>query len=608
MVEIRANPLKLTDLLPGVLSLSMRMPCIGWNMIRYRRFKGDMPLTIGSVLERNAQKYPDRTAILFDDISLSYKQFNRNINRHAHYFLSIGLKKGDVAAVLMENRPELLVVIAALAKIGAIAGLINTSLKKPGLLSCIELIHAKIFVIGMELLDTFEQIKSDLNVSASKLQLFVPGLIDRLPAEGTTNLIEQARDLSPENPPLDVRVTLQDPFAYVFTSGTTGFPKAVILTHRRWVGAMYWFGGAVLNLKPGDVHYCTLPFYHTNALVISWGACAGQGATLAIRHKFSATAFWEDCRKFGATSFIYIGEICRYLLNRPPGIDDQIHTVDKVVGNGLQPGIWQQFQTRFGISKIYEFYGAAEVPLVFTNIFNLNGTIGCCLTPYAIVRYDPTDDVLIRNESGRLQKVPPGESGLLLADISNEALFSGYTNVRETEKRIIRDVFSKGDIWFNTGDVVRNLGYRHAQFVDRIGETFRRKGENISTYEVEAVVNRCRDVRESAVFGVSIPGVEGKVGMAVIVPSSTAEPFDLKGLASLLLREMPNYAVPMFIRLATEIQTTSTYKIKKQTFKAEGYDPHQITDPLYILLPDRSTFIPLTESIYGQLMSGQVHV
>jgi citronellyl-CoA synthetase len=518
------------------------------------------------------------------------------------------MKKGHVAVVLMENRPELLMVIGALAKIGAIAGLINAGQKNAGLCRSIDLIRDKVFIVGAELLDKFEAVKPELELTDDHILLLVSDNGSRPFYSRYTDLQAQARQLSGENPPIESTVTLQDPFAYVFTSGTTGFPKAAVQIHRRWIGAMYWFGKTVLNLKPGDVHYCTLPLYHTNALVVSWGACAGQGATLALRRKFSTSAFWADCRKFKATSFVYIGEICRYLIHNPLESEYKNHCIAKVIGNGLQPAIWQRFKTRFGIAEVYEFYGAAEVPLVFTNLFNLDGTMGCCLTPFAIVRYDLDTGEPIRSANGQLQRVSPGESGLLLAGVSRDALFTGYTNRFETEKKIVRNAFISGDVWFNTGDVVRNLGWRHAQFADRIGDTFRWKGENVSTCEVEGVINSLDAVFMSAVYGVKIPGIEGQAGMVAIRPANRIAEMDLKALLTMLHKTLPAYGIPLFVRLTEEIQTTDTLKVKKNTFKTQGYDPRRISDPLFILLPDRSEYVPLTRDLFVDIMNRKFRI
>lgn len=599
------RPLKFADLLPGLLSLFHRIPAIIWNMKTFLGFDEDTPLSMGSVLEENGRKYPDNIALYYQDVELTHQQFNAVINTYAHYFVSRGMKKGDKAVVMVDNRPELLMLIGALSKIGAISSLINPNQRGDVLLHSINLTRGNIFIIGEELLETFEEIKDALALDNNALLVFVPeqGMIS--PPSGYENLYEEIKGLPEDNPVTVKDVTLKDPFAYVFTSGTTGLPKASVQTHRRWVSSIYWFGRIVMNLKPDDIHYCALPFCHTNALNISWGACASKGTAMAIRRKFSVTRFWEDIRKYNADSFIYIGELCRYLMNQPVSPDDRNNGVEKIVGNGLRPEIWKQFKTRFGIDKVYELYGAAEGPLIFTNLLNVDCTVGCCLTPFAIVKYDPDDDAPFRDENGFMQKVDPGESGLLISEISESLPFAGYSDEKENERKIFRDVFEKGDMWFHSGDLLRNMGYKHAQFVDRLGDTFRWKGENVSTVEVEKVVNTHFQVSQSSAYGAQIPGTDGRAGMLAVIPESDAYDFNLKSLADMLLKALPAYAVPKFVRFKKEFETTGTYKIKKNTMRDEGFDPNRVEGPVFVLLPGRDTYEPLTNKLYQDILNGK---
>jgi citronellyl-CoA synthetase len=602
---INVDTLRFRDLVPGLLQISWRIPSILINMIRYLGYKGDTALSMGTVLEHHARKYPNNTAILYEDIRLTHKEFNEAINRYAHYFISQGMKKGDTAIVMLDNRPELLMIIGSMSKIGAVSSLINPNQRGGVLLNSINLTKGRVFIIGEELLEAFEEIKPELKLTGDDLVLFVPdrGLIPT--PTGYLNLQDEIKNSPSTNPPTVSEVTLQDPFAYVFTSGTTGLPKASVQTHKRWFGGMYLFGKMVMNLKPKDIHYCSLPFCHTNALNVSWGACASKGTAMAIRRKFSVTNFWNDIRKFNANSFIYIGELCRYLMNQPEIPDDRKNPVKKIVGNGLRPEIWKNFKKRFNIPTVYEFYGAAEGPLIFSNLLNLDCTIGCCLTPFAIVKYDIDTDEPIRDENGYMQRVSRGESGLLLAVISEGIPFAGYTDKKETEKKVFRDVFEKGDAWFNFGDMLRNLGFKHAQFVDRLGDTFRWKGENVSTNEVEKIINTLPQVSQSTVYGVIIPGTDGRAGMVSIIPTKSAEDFDLRSLADTVQKALPSYAVPKFVRFKKEFETTGTLKIKKTVLRDEGFDPHRVADPLYVLLPESSEYQPLTVKVFDEILSGK---
>lgn len=602
--EKKPDVLTFTDLIPGLLSLSYRIPSVFLTLKELLSLQGDDPLSMGTVLEQNAEQYGDNIAILYEDIRLTHREFNEAINQYAHYFISRGLKKGDVAIVLVDNRPELLMLIGALSKIGAVSSLINPNQRGEVLRYSIDLTRGKTFVIGEELLDAFEEIKSDLQLKEDDLLLFQPEHGQVSTPAGYLNLPEQIKDSPGTNPSTVSQVQLQDPFAYVFTSGTTGLPKASVQTHRRWFASQYWFGKIVMNLKPHDIHYCPLPFCHTNALNVSWGAAGGRGTALAIRRKFSASNFLNDVRKFNANSFIYIGELCRYLMNQPPRPDDADNPLVSCIGNGLRPDIWKEFKKRFGISKVFELYGAAEGTLIFTNLLNVDCTVGMCLTPFAIVRYDVDSDEPIRDENGFMQKVAPGEAGLIIGEISESLPFAGYTDKKETEKKVFRDVFEKGDSWFNFGDLVMNQGYKHIQFVDRLGDTFRWKGENVSTGEVEKVVNTLSQVSQSTAYGVKIPGTDGRAGMIAIIPDTSVEDFDFKALAETVRNGLPSYAVPKFLRFKKEFETTGTHKIKKTILREEGFDPNKVDDPLYVLLPESTEYEPLSKEIYDDILSG----
>jgi citronellyl-CoA synthetase len=597
--------LKFTDLVPGLLALSWRIPSIAMNMRTILGFRNDSPLSMGTILERNAEKYAEHTAVLYEDLRISHEAFNSKINRYAHFFSSQGVRKGDIALVLVDNRPELLMLIGALSKLGAVASLVNPNLRGNVLLYSLNLTRGRAFIVGEELLEAFEEIRGGLELTADDRLYFQRESGETPAPDGYLDLEEAIRDRPTSNPPTTREVRLGDPFAYVFTSGTTGLPKASIQTHRRWFGGMYWFGKIVMNLKPTDVYYCPLPFCHTNGLHVAWGSAAGCGTALATRRRFSATQFWEDTRKFNANSFIYVGEVCRYLMNQPPRPDDRDNPIDTVVGNGLRPDIWKAFKERFGISKVFELYGAAEAPLIFSNILNVDCTVGTCLTPFAIVEYDANADEPVRGADGFMRKVAPGRTGLILAEISERMPFAGYTDKEETEKKIFRDVFEKGDVWFNSGDLVLNQGYRHIQFVDRLGDTFRWKGENVSTSEVENVVNTLSQVDQSTAYGVQIPGTDGRAGMVAIIPRTPVEAFDLKALAETVRTALPSYAVPKFVRFKKAFETTGTHKIKKKVLRDEGFDPNVVDDPLYVLFPEGDTYQPLTGELYQEIAAGR---
>ncbi len=598
--------ISLFDYLKGWLPLVWRLPAILYNVKQILNVGVENRESWGSMLEENAVKFPDNPAIKSEEACLSYREYNTSVNRCANFFISKGLAKGDVACVFMENRPELLIVYSAMAKIGAINAMINTNLRRDSLKRCLSLHPAKIYLVGEEVIDAFEEVKDDLALRFDQKLYVVPDKGQKPAPEGFTDLLVVVKDADAGNPSTTATVTPADTIAYVFTSGTTGgMPKAAIIKHGRLVRSRYFNGKIVLNLKPQDTLYVPLPFFHTNALALSWPTVFANGSAVAIRRKFSVSNFWSDVRKYNATGWCYIGELCRYLMNQPPQPDDRDNPLTRIIGNGLRPDIWREFKNRFGISKVYEIYGAAESNLYFVNILNLDCTVGWCRLPYAIVKYDIDEDIAIRDENGFLQKIEIGQTGLLLGELSELNPFAGYTDKQATESKILRNVFQVGDAWFNTGDLIRDIGYGQVRFVDRTGDTFRWKGENVSTTEVEAVANTLPQVSLSSAYGVKMPGGDGRAGMIAIIPDGKAEEFDLRALYQHLQRSLPSYAVPKFVRLNANLECTATHKITKVALKNEGFDPQSVNDALYVLLPGEAAYRPLTQEIYKNILDGK---
>jgi len=556
--------------------------------------------------ELHAQKYPDKTAILFEDKKYTHKEYNEWCNRYANFFLNkVGLKKGDVAIVYLMNRPEIMFTIVGLAKIGVISSLINTKQREKPLIHSIRHAPGKVFIIGEELIEAFEDARTQLNLTEeqSKYLYFLPDTGEIDPPSGFKNLYELVKNEEVKNPPTSAHLQAKDPYAYIFTSGTTGLPKAAIITHGHTVGASIYWGDTVVGMKRKDVMYITTPLFHSNAINVAYAAALRHGSAMAIRRRFSASKFWDDAIKFKATSFNYIGEICRYLYNQPPKPTDRKHKVKKIVGNGLRNEMWMDFKKRFGIPRIFEFYGATErfCPN-FANRYNLDCTVGFCGSEYAIVKYDIDADEPIRDENGCMIRAEPGEAGLLLGQLDPQYFYM-YTDKKADEKKIFRDVFEKGDMYMNTGDLLREIGYAHAQFVDRLGDTFRWKGENVSTEEVESVVNLFEQISSSTAYGVQIPNTEGRAGMtSIITNSNSAENFDFRSFIELLKKFLPEYAVPKFIRFTEKFDTTATLKIQKGGLKKEGYNLTKLNDPIYVLLPNASDYTLLTKEVYTKIL------
>ena len=562
-------------------------------------------MSFGTIIDYNAEHYPNRPALLYNDIKYTHKELNESINRYANYFLSIGLKRGDVINVFLENRPELLIMIGAMSKTGTIASLINTRQRSATLAHSLKVNKVKAYVIGEELYEAFEEVRNELNLTSEDRLYFLKDEGKMSIPEGFSDLMEEVKDQDVSTPNAINDIIGTDTYAYIFTSGTTGLPKAAPMRHVHMIGSIYGWGGMANNMLTEDVIYITLPLFHSNAVHIGLGSAFYAGSAVALARKFSVRNFWKDVRKYKATCFNYIGELCRYLYNQPPNPDDRNHNVYKICGNGLRPEIWKEFKERFGIRNVHEHYGATEIRGMFCNYFNIDCTIGINFQSHVLVKYDVDADEPIRDENGHFQKVNSGEAGLLLIQISDETIFAGYTDKQATEKKIFRNPFGNNEIWLNTGDMIRYIGYYHAQFVDRLGDTFRWKGENVSTSEVEDVLVSSEQIEHSSVYGVEIPSTDGKAGMASIVATEDHKNFNLSDLLNIQKKNLPPYAIPIFLRFLSQLITTSTLKIQKSDMKKVGFDITETNDPIYVLLPKSSEYTLLTDEIYNELNLGK---
>jgi citronellyl-CoA synthetase len=559
-------------------------------------------LSLAWALERAAQRHPERPALLNESRRLSYAQFNAWANRLAWAFKAEGVRHGSVVAVMLENRLEQLAILAGLSKLGAVAALINTTQRGKVLAHSLNLVNPGFVVIGAELLEAYGEINEQLHNNPARYWIADQDCLSDAgqAPDDWLNLMQLARSQASDNLPDSTRVKMKDPCFLIYTSGTTGLPKASIMSHGKWIKAYGGFGHSGLTLNNQDVLYLTLPCYHNNAVTVCWSAALAGGAAIALRRKFSASAFWPDVQRYQATCFGYIGELCRYLLNQPETPAEKNNSLRCMIGNGLRPSIWAEFKSRFGVEQITEFYASSEGNIGFTNVFNFDNTVGFSPATYAIVRYDLESDCAIRNAKGFLQKANKGEPGLLISEISAKWPFDGYTDPAKSEAAVLRNVFKKGDAWFNTGDLMRDIGCNHAQFVDRLGDTFRWKGENVSTTEVENVLGAFPGVEDAVVYGVEIPGASGRCGMAAL-RLSEGQQLDASALAAHLDAELPAYAAPLFIRLLGEVETTGTFKYKKADLKQAAYNPTAAQEPLWVRLPGEQCFTPMDDALFGAI-------
>ena len=602
-VRIRQT-IGLLEFIFKVIVFLPRVPFVVFDAVKgLRMIGGNSNISWGSVLEKMAQKYPGNIAVKSPDGNLTYSQLNERANQFAHFLISRKVVRGDTVAVCLENRPELLIAYCGCAKIGAICSLINTNQRGDSLSHSFNLNKGRVIMVGEECISFFNDVKKDIDLAGSAVFYLRDAAINRL--KDAADITDVLLSLPRTNPDETGSITLKDKMAYVYTSGTTGgLPKAAVIINKRALSAMFWFGRVVTRVRPHHTIYIPLPFFHTNAITVGWPPALYNGAAVALRRKFSASGFLDDVKKFGVTHFVYVGEVCRYLMSQPDTPGQDRTTLKYIIGNGLRPDIWQAFKKRYGIRKIFEFYGAAEGVGVFTNLMNFDYTVGTSLTPFAIVRYDVENDRIARDKNGFAMRVDKGEPGLLVMEISEKTPFPGYSDKKKTEEKIIRDAFKKGDMWFNTGDMLRNMGFRHAQFVDRLGDTFRWKGENVATMEVEKALDSFKGVSSSAVFGIGMPRGDGKAGMAAIIKDEGAS-IDFEALTAHLRAVLPKYAVPLFIRFVDDFQWTATHKIKKTDLKNEGYDPEKVKKDLFVLLPGASTYTAVNRDIYKEIMNGK---
>lgn len=566
------------------------------------------PLGLGMCFEKAVKNNPEGLALKYCDRELRYREMNEWVNQIAHYFLSIGIKKGDCIAIMIENRPELLATVLASAKIGAISAMINTGQKGKVLAHSIDIVNPKLMIVGEECLQAYEAVRAQNDLNHKQHLYFADTNTLTDPGQCPENWLNLATCISCcEQTSLEQtqQIYSEDPCFYIYTSGTTGLPKAVTFNHGRFMKLYGTFGYVTTQLKKNDRFYVPLPFYHATALGVCWSTILAGSACLVMARKFSTSNFWSDIRDSNATAFAYVGELCRYLIEQPASANDKQHSVRLIMGNGMRPSIWTDFKERFGINQVREFYGSSEGNIGFTNLLNLDKTVGFTTLPYAIVKYDRDTDQPYRNHLGHMEKVGKGEAGLLIGCISDKAPFHGYTDESKTQASILSDVFENGDRWFNTGDIMRNMGYRHAQFVDRTGDTFRWKGENISTTEVEMLLEETDHINEAVVYGVEIPNTNGRAGMASIRLNRTVEEFDFVKLLNQMRENMSDYAIPVFLSISEKVELTGTFKHVKGPLKKKGFDPTQHEDPLYVWLPKADRYVPLTAAIQSDIEEGK---
>jgi len=584
------------------------------KLMRTRRYLAPRALdtidSIGLRVEELATKFADRTMVIFEGREITWAEFNALANRYANALKRRGIGHGDVVSLMMENRIEFLAAFVGIGKLGAVASMINTNLRGRQLAHCVSVTQSKAWVFGEELGDAVAEVKADLPLREGNDYLFVSD-------KGKTPAPNWAHDLGAEAASLDAanleetqRIKLADSATYIFTSGTTGLPKAAVMSQRRFLATGLTSCKAALRSNENDRLYVCLPLYHGTGLLVGFGSTLYSGSAMFLRRKFSASNFLKEVRQYDTNCFVYIGELCRYLMAQPERPDDSDNPIERIVGNGLRPDIWLGFKRRFAIKRITEFYGASEGNAAFMNLLNKDRTIGMTANKIALVRYDVDADEIVRDANGRCIEVPQGEAGLLLAEINAGQVFEGYTNAEATKKKVVHDVLVAGDAWFNSGDLIREVdvgftaGQKHYQFVDRVGDTFRWRSENVSTNEVGEILNQNAQVQFCNVYGVTIPNADGRAGMAALALRDGVKQLDLAAFSDYVERSLPSYARPVFLRIHPEMEVTGTFKLVKGDLRREGYDPSLVKDPLYVMKPGKTQYEPLDAQFLAAIRSG----
>ncbi|HVN87429.1 MAG TPA: long-chain-acyl-CoA synthetase [Candidatus Binatia bacterium] len=559
--------------------------------------------TLADVVEQRAATEPDRDAVRTATAVVCYGELDARANRYAHWARAAGVEPAGVVALLMRNEPDFLAAWLGLTKIGAVTALLNTNLVERPLAHSINVVRPRHIIVGEGLADAFQSARQHLS---AKPIAWYRGEAPR----GGRDLAEKLARAKGSRPERLAAPNYRDRMCFIYTSGTTGLPKAASITHLRAVaGAVA--ASAALAMSSDDRSFIALPLYHASGSLLAAGGALVSGASVILVPKFSASRFWSDCVDLGATVFQYIGELCRFLLNQPRTPAETRHSVRACMGNGLRPDVWPQFQQRFKIPQVIEFYGATEGNVAFVNLDNRVGSIG--RIPPALrgalgirlLKYDVARDELVRDAHGHYVESRTGEPGEAVGRIWLPGTFDGYSDPAASEKKILRNVFAGGDSYFRTGDLLRYDADGYYYFVDRVGDTFRWRGENVAASEVAETLARYPGVRDVCVYGVEVPGAEGRAGMAAIV---SADDVDLARLGRHVHKHLPAYARPLFLRQLSAMTLTGTFKYQTRELARESFNPEVVTDPLFFLDTAAHVYQPLDRTHYDDIVNGRLRL
>jgi fatty-acyl-CoA synthase len=566
--------------------------------------------TLPLVIERLAAQFGDAAALIDPETEMSFGGLARRASQYARFGLSVGLRSGDAAALIMNNCSEYVAIWLGLTRIGVVVALVNSQLSGDAMVHSIKVASPKAVIVGADLARRVAAVRSQV---PSGVACYVHGASGEDFAQLAPLLAALPGDMLSEAecaPPAIDAMAL-----YIYTSGTTGLSKAAKVSHYRLMQWSYWFAG-MLDTTAQDRMYNCLPLYHSVGGVVATFAPLVNGAAVVIRPRFSASEFWRDLRAQRCTLFQYIGELCRYLINSPQQAIETEHSLRMACGNGLRPEVWGPFQERFRIPRILEYYASTEGNF---SLYNCEGQIGAIgrippflasKLPVALLRFDVDAGEPWRNAEGRCERCEPNEVGeavgLIPADTAQRGgRFEGYADAEASARKVLRDVFKEGDAWYRTGDLMRRDERGFFYFVDRVGETYRWKGENVSTAEVLTALTAARGVLEGVVYGVAVPGADGRAGMASLVVSPD---FDLAEFRRSIAERLPAYSRPVFLRLIATLDATGTFKPRKQDLVAAGFDPARVRDPLFFDDARAQAYVPLDAALFAKIAAATVRI
>jgi len=571
------------------------------------RIEAEPQRLFADVVEDWARRQPQRLALLSNSQSFTYAELSTRISRYARWARDLGIRAGTTVCLMMPNRPDYIACWLGISSVGGTVALINTRLVGLSLAHCIDVARANHIVLAADCIETFETARPHLKR--------VPQIWRLGPGSAGADLDEAlvAADPRPLSSAERGGVTIGGRALLIYTSGTTGLPKAANISHRRILTWGGWFAG-LTDASVDDRLYDCLPLHHSVGGVVATCSMLRAGGSVVIAERYSTEDFWDDIMYFDCTVVQYIGELCRYLLNAPASGLEFVHRLRLAVGNGLRGDIWEAFAKRFAIPQILEFYAATEGNFSLFNIEGRPGAIGRIPPPLAhrfpaaIVKVDDTGSPL-RGGDGLCITCTDGETGEAIGRIGSAdrggGAFEGYTDAAETEKKILHNVLAEGDAWFRTSDLMHRDAHGYFHFVDRIGDTFRWKGENIATSEVNDAIRDCPGVLDASTYGAAVPGADGRAGMAALVVDQR---FNLGIFAEHLSRRLPAYALPVFVRFCRELDATETFKQQKQRFIREGFDPSVVDDRLFLRDPATGDYRSIDPAVYARVVEGGIRL